>query len=1008
MSLLAAATLLAGAAGAAVDNIRGLPFVRSYPLDEIGYIPRGSHLAFDAYGRLTLVHSGAYVVLNDTTWVRSTISEDDHDIAIANVVVGRDGQTYYGARGSWGRIETRANGTQHPVSFVPENAPKWIVTASFEDLLATDEGVYFAGPNGVVRYEYASRRSQLFEFPGTQKIFAIGKQVYVSTYGKPLALFDVRRGELQAVPNVAAGGSAIEFTARLNGSTTLLCLRNSRLLAYDGHQVSPWDAQTEHGLTGKISDMRELPEGGVAIAVFGKGLFFFSPEGKLTLALSTARYHRITALACREPGVLWAFTEDTIEKILYRSPLSSFGQQLGLPANWPVVARWDDRIFVVSSGKLYEAMPEAQGALTRFEPRPNQPPAEAWVLASNGESMLVGNAVAVLQAEHDGGYTRVTSVRGLSQLAMLGPDLCFAVGTEEITLLQFKDGRWRESPAPHLKGNFFIGGVRPTKRAVWIEMGAAGVARLSFDGEKLQLRKIDLPWPDEQWTNVGIVGDTVVLTSLPGRRVFFDDKSETWCEAPELKSLLDRAPYWILRVRADADGVLWATHSSGVVTFTPRDGGYEMDAASFDLVNDRFPQIHFLPENDIWVSAGRALYRVQRNNPLLTHVLPPPVLVPVTSARGLGVAVGPARSAKRVELPFNESNLVFRVFSGTYRWLRAPAYEYRLAGTERWTPLDAGAMLSIGGLREGPQQLEVRVPDSRAEPQAVTSIRFQVLPPWYRTPPAYVSYALLLIGAFYGAVRLAVLLQRKRNRVLEKLVRERTKQLEDTMEKLNGETRNAATLAERNRLAGEIHDSLQQGLSGAILQLDSTLLLPTIDGDLRTRLNVVRNMVSYSRHEVQHAVWDMESPLLQGAGLDSALQKLTDYVNSGAAKIDVAVSGRPVELASGLQHNLLRIAQEAITNAVRHANATRIAIQLDYAADAVNLTISDDGAGFRAEEVLSNKRGHFGLRGLHGRAKRLGGRIEIQSAPGKGTRIHVVVPLGANPSSPSHAENRPA
>src|SRR5688572_11690170 len=114
------------------------------------------------------------------------------------------------------------------------------------------------------------------------------------------------------------------------------------------------------------------------------------------------------------------------------------------------------------------------------------------------------------------------------------------------------------------------------------------------------------------------------------------------------------------------------------------------------------------------------------------------------------------------------------------------------------------------------------------------------------------------------------------------------------MQQLNEETRNAATVAERNRLAGEIHDSLQQGLSGLILQLDATLKLPALAPDVRSRLLVARNMVSFTRHEVQHAVWDMESPLLDDAELGTALQKMATLISPGTPWVEIKVSGSSV------------------------------------------------------------------------------------------------------------------
>jgi signal transduction histidine kinase len=140
----------------------------------------------------------------------------------------------------------------------------------------------------------------------------------------------------------------------------------------------------------------------------------------------------------------------------------------------------------------------------------------------------------------------------------------------------------------------------------------------------------------------------------------------------------------------------------------------------------------------------------------------------------------------------------------------------------------------------------------------------------------------------------------------------------------------------------------------------------------------------------------MESPLLEGSELASALRNLTTFVDSGGTKIEVSVSGEPIPLGRTINHNLLRIAQEATTNAIRHANASQITMLLAYAPDTVSLTISDDGVGFVPTAVLQDKVGHLGLRGIRNRVKKLRGKLTVDSTPNQGTSIRIVVPTPAD------------
>jgi signal transduction histidine kinase len=311
-------------------------------------------------------------------------------------------------------------------------------------------------------------------------------------------------------------------------------------------------------------------------------------------------------------------------------------------------------------------------------------------------------------------------------------------------------------------------------------------------------------------------------------------------------------------------------------------------------------------------------------------------------------------------------------------------------------------LFTLHDLKEGSYRLTARLVDDHGHPPEPVTVEFTLAPPWHRSPLAYVGYVIGTLVAGFGLFFWAIRHTRSRNAFLEQQVRERTAELRSTMILLNDEARNAATLAERNRLAGEIHDSLQQGLSGLMLQLDATLKVPDLTQDVRSKLTVARNMVSFTRHEVQRAVWDLESPLLENADLSEALRKMAGVISSGTPRVEIRTSGTTTELEPAAEHQLLRIAQEAITNAVRHGHARKIFVHLEYSAAEVSLEIFDDGCGFNPKEVFAAGLGHFGLRGLRTRASKINADLQIISAPNRGTTVRVVIPIAA-PAPSRHA-----
>ncbi|MBK9989268.1 MAG: sensor histidine kinase [Verrucomicrobia bacterium] len=228
---------------------------------------------------------------------------------------------------------------------------------------------------------------------------------------------------------------------------------------------------------------------------------------------------------------------------------------------------------------------------------------------------------------------------------------------------------------------------------------------------------------------------------------------------------------------------------------------------------------------------------------------------------------------------------------------------------------------------------------------------------------------------------------------LRQRVKQRTAELDATMEKLQKEARMSATLAERDRLAGEIHDSLEQGLNGILLQLESTANLESCPPEIRSSLDLACSMASFSRTEVQNAVWELQSPMLEDSELPVAIEKIMRQITPESLHGTVKVEGVPRRLASEVEHHLLRIAQEAINNTVKHAAAHNLNVVLGYEVEAVVLSVVDDGCGFSPDQVTTGGLGHFGLRSLRSRVGKIHATHEVLSSPGKGTTIRVRVPV---------------
>jgi ligand-binding sensor domain-containing protein/two-component sensor histidine kinase len=208
------------------------------------------------------------------------------------------------------------------------------------------------------------------------------------------------------------------------------------------------------------------------------------------------------------------------------------------------------------------------------------------------------------------------------------------------------------------------------------------------------------------------------------------------------------------------------------------------------------------------------------------------------------------------------------------------------------------------------------------------------------------------------------------------------------------ESRFQLVLAERSRIAREIHDTLAQGFVAVSVQLQMVSRMMSSSAEAaRTHLDQAQTLVRTGLDDARRAIWDLRSQGAANSDLASELVKMAERITEGNdIKSSVDVHGTYHPLPPQTESELLRIAQEAVTNAVRHAGATRIHLRLRYAARRVEMSIEDDGRGF-AGEAPSAKEGHFGLIGMKERAERIGGTLGVSSSPGRGTRIQIEVPL---------------
>lgn len=333
---------------------------------------------------------------------------------------------------------------------------------------------------------------------------------------------------------------------------------------------------------------------------------------------------------------------------------------------------------------------------------------------------------------------------------------------------------------------------------------------------------------------------------------------------------------------------------------------------------------------------------------------------------------------------------------------------------------EVGSLLDVDGVcfariteQGNLQSLQILLP-------AANGIRLLRKPDWLTPARLFDGLAVLFITLVVALIW--TFMVQKRNRLLKALVQEkiqaqqelqqshdllewrvaeRTKQLKVEMSaRKEAEIQFKATLAERTRLARELHDTLEQVLTGIGLQVDiATELVGTDPQAGKRHIKLVRDLMTQTQLELRRSIWDLRSRELEEFNFPDALRLNAHRIADGTSlKLKIETTGNVRSLSEVTEENLLRICQAAVINVIKHACASEIEISLNFGDREITLRIKDNGRGFDTTNVGEAPDGHFGLIGITERVKRLNGNIEITSTPGHGTCLEVRVPASTEKS----------
>jgi signal transduction histidine kinase/ligand-binding sensor domain-containing protein len=443
---------------------------------------------------------------------------------------------------------------------------------------------------------------------------------------------------------------------------------------------------------------------------------------------------------------------------------------------------------------------------------------------------------------------------------------------------------------------------------------------------------------------------------------------------------------WVTGVEETSNGGLWLTLNRGAVIEIPSteiqkvlaDPSWRVKYRTFnssDGVPGSLKGAIQGTDGKLWFIGLNEFAWVDPAN-ILTNVLPPPVSIRSVTANG-----SQAASLTNLALPPRTTDLQIGYTALSLAAPEKVRFRYRLEGVDKdWQ--DAGTRREALYTRLGPGKYHFRVIACNNDGvwnEIGASLNFTIAPVWYQTAWFLTFCALTFLMLLWSLYQLRLRqLKYQFNRTLE------------------------ARVDERTRIARDLHDTLLQSFNALLLRFQAASnLLPAHPDEAKERVDRAIEQASAAISEGRDAVHELRSGLLTATdlaqGITTFAEELLEQPSvSVRPDLRVQIEGTPVTLNPIVRDESFRIAAEAVRNAIRHASAQHIEVEIRYDEQQLRVRIRDDGKGIDPAVVdLGHAPGHWGLRGMRERAKLVGGNLEVWSEPGSGTELELTIPGGS-------------
>jgi signal transduction histidine kinase/CheY-like chemotaxis protein len=663
------------------------------------------------------------------------------------------------------------------------------------------------------------------------RIITLDKQVFVSNQASgDLYRLGEDGNAIRISPEGALASDCVTCSAPFGPGRLLVGTSGNGLKIFDGTSFLPFETRGLLGAGRRINDLCLTDHGFFAAAVDTVGIVFFDHKGHVVQALDRTLDHRLARvqrLTYAPNGVLWALLNDGVARVEFPSPVSHFEPLVASGLAYAKPLRHEGALWLLADGRAMRAAYDAAGRLERFD---EDMPAGRYLfsLADIDGQLFAANEAGIFVREDSGWKTVATGIAN-ARMGITSPSegLLYIARNEWGWIKQTPGGyTTRRFPTPGLGDTFNT--ATDSNGVVWLELGTSRVGRLDLRRANPAIEFLGTrDGLVDGWVQI-FVFDGVVRFNMPNHLSRFDEAAHRFVQDQDLPTRFPELTAWNGRPTPDASGRLWFATGGTAHVLTTAQGGARR---SLQTVPVGFEPNEFTMEDDgvVWMWGRQRLARFDPRMPAPPANTPATIITSVqfsTSSRRL-FSPGPTLG----RLAYSDNSLVVHFAAPANPFGEPVTFEVMLEGAvTQWVSTGNVGSAAFSRLKEGSYVFHVR-PVTGTTAGTEARLEFTVKPPWFRTPLAWVLYALSAIGTVVFAAWLSSFLEHREKLRLERLVTERTGELNTTNAQLGHQVEETMEKTVALAASEERYRQLNAGLEDRVAK--RTAELATINVELQ-------------------------------------------------------------------------------------------------------------------------------------------------------------------------------